>query len=159
MNNEDNKQECKVAKSFIQPEDIQQGDLIKVKYTYNNGSTVTRRGVASSDCGGGYWYDDTSLPMHYPTLGATVTVELIDRPKPKIELPTDNFAVIEYYKGSMRWVGTQKVDGDWALSAEYFYGGFIGPVFDFTAEDLTEMLNDSDGSRTDYAVLFAGVAK
>lgn len=146
-----------MAKSFITIGDIQQGDLIKVSYVYpSNGTRVTRRGIAHSEFYG-TWLDAHGVPLAYDQTGPEdVSIELINRYQPKVELPTDNFAVIEYLKGTQRWVGTKTADGNWALQADYYYSGFIGPVFAFTSEELTEMLNDSDGVRTDYKVLFEG---
>lgn len=157
MNTEDNKQETKVAKRFIKPEEIQKGDLIKFTLNYKCGTKMTRKGVAVSNVNGATqtsWKDADGHYLFGTTEAESYTIELIDRPVSKIELPVAGHAVIEYYKGAQLWVGTKQVDGSWKL----FANGYTHFPWEKSHEELTEMVNDRHSSRTGYKALFEGVA-
>lgn len=141
--------------NIITADQIQQGDKIRVTRVEQDGdrkSTRIYEGVAHEfDPGFGFWRTEETWNLF--TDRRNSVIELLDRPKPKIVLPTGEHAVIQYRRGSTLWTG--RFDGQtWHLSGN-------GNQWTFYPLELSDMLNESDsfGPRTDYKALFEGVAK
>lgn len=142
--------------TIITADQIQQGDRIKVTtdesgehrkvlYSYEGVAARQDGEVWRTECGGNLWVHERGA-----------VIELLDRPKPKIVLPTGEHAVIQYRRGTLLWTG--RFNGkNWKLKNDC-----MNFVHIFSASELTDMLNDGDKPfvpRTGYKVLFEGVAK
>jgi len=143
-----------VTQNIITAKEIREGDKIRVTTVdgdrHNSFEGVANHYQRSAGTPNRRWF--TAEDWTLWTGDESAVIELLDRPKPKIKLPTGKHAVIQYRLRSNVWTAT--FNGlEWTLSEESF------PQYPQTRTvgQLTEMLNS--GERTDYKVLFEGVAE
>jgi len=149
--------------NIITADQIQQGDKIRV--TTNHGDRIdSATGVAhnlrKSPSGKHRWFtaDDWSLW----TGADDAVIELLDRPKPKITVPSGRGAVVTYMYG---WVADGELEKRTVVRDSSEKGGWI--AYDesgyrmngfYSDQHFAQCLSESD-SMHDVKVLFEGVAK
>lgn len=148
--------------TIIKASEVQQGDKIAVTLTEDSEDrkrTTTYTGVAAQ-----FTFDKWRTPEGWQlyTERENAVIELLDRPKPNIEVPTGIGAVVEYQRFGDdtlegRRVATLTAGGKWRTYGEEYFGGLQQTrEVKVTEEYLTALLNDP--SRTsDFKVLFEGV--
>lgn len=146
-----------MTQNIITAAEVREGDRIKV--TVVDGDRInTHEGVAnhfklSKVDGSRRWHtkDDWTLW----TTGDDVVIELLDRPGPKIVLPTSDYAVVSYQRTD-DWSGERTA----VLSPRGFWNTYdsYGKDKDIarTTANLERIINEIG---TDFKVLFEGVAK
>jgi hypothetical protein len=143
-----------VTQNIITASEIQQGDKIKVTITdksYEDRPTSrVYEGVAHSSATGVWRTEgDWNLYAHEPR----AVIELLDRPKPKLTVPTLPNAVIKYtFAESEPRFAVRDAVGKWVCyDAEGLHRNIRHSDEDFQAL----LLEDSP----EFEVVFAGVAK
>lgn len=148
----------KVA-NIINAAEVQEGDKIAVvvpgRYT-DREHVTTYTGVAhhtESREGKVKWYTKADWSLF--TNDDNAVIELLDRPKPKIELPTGEYAVVSYQRED-DWdserIAVRAPGGFWST---YDSSGNNKDAARITS-NLERIINEHG---TDFKVLFEGVAK
>lgn len=128
---------------------VREGDKLRVTYPYGD-TTVIREGVVT---GKSYsaWRTAEGKPLG--TDQEYAVIELLDRPKPPIELPTGDFAVVTYTRGNYtKRHAVLSPNGEWkCYDTDGDYADTQSP------ESLAGLLNGPKVSEA--KVIFKGVSK
>jgi hypothetical protein len=139
--------------TIITAADVLEGD--KIKATFTNGTrTASYEGVANhfdtSHCGKPRWRTADGYALFTDLADV---IELLDRPKPKIEIPTNTFAQVTYSRNGAERFAVLTPQGGWKAYNR------MGDWQDTKSpEAMTRLANESD-QVTDFKVVFEGVAK
>ena len=144
--------------TVIDASQVQEGDKIRVT-TQDGDRTNTLTGVANhykADRfeGNRRWFtaDDWTLG----TGEDSAVIELLDRPKPKVKVPTGKNAVVKYvgrngHGDPLNRTAVRVADGAW----ESYDDGGCRTLTTYTDEAFAEIM----ATKEDYKVIFEGVAK
>lgn len=134
---------------IITQDQVREGDKLRVTYPYGD-TTVTREGVTT---GKSYnsWRTATGKPLG--TDQPDVVIELLDRPKPPVEVPTGDYAVVTYTRGNYtKRHAVLSPNGEWkCYDTDGDYADTQSP------ENFAKLLNGT--KVTEAKVIFKGVSK
>lgn len=148
---------------IITAAEIQKGDLIRVTRTFQEGDRKTLRvyeGVAfrhdKDSLYGATWRTEQVWNLYTREDNANAVIELLDRPEPKIDVPTGNGAVVKYvgrngFGSPLNRTAIRDGHGTWA---HYDDAGMRT-----LTSDSDDHFADRMSNKEDFTVIFAGVAK